>query len=35
VDLPSLVIAALIFSNEISGCPRIFPRSYAGIVAAI
>jgi hypothetical protein len=35
VDLPSLVVTALTFSNEISGCPRIFSKSFAGSVAAI
>jgi hypothetical protein len=34
VDLPSLVITALTFLNEILGCSRIFSKSYAGLEAA-
>jgi hypothetical protein len=35
VDLPSPVITALTFSNEISGSPGIFRKSCEGIIAAI
>jgi len=35
VELPSLVITALTFSNENSGSPGVLPKLYAGIEAAI
>ena len=35
VDLPPLVVTALTFSMELSGCPEIFPLLSTGIAATI